>query len=82
MPTGSGKSTLFQHPYTLMREVRAMCGETNEDPSWIFDDASFEKMGALMHENSSRLLAFMMSSLRFSHKSTCTGDAACLIRMS
>ena len=26
--------------------------------SWIFDDASFEKMGALMHENGSRLLGF------------------------
>ena len=58
MHTGSGKSTLFRHLYTLMREVHAMCGDTNEDPSWIFDDASFEKMGALMHENTSQLQGF------------------------
>ena len=58
MPTGSGKSTLFRHIYTLMRSVRAQCGEGDEDPSWVFDDATFEKMGALMYDNSSRLLGF------------------------
>ena len=58
MPTGSGKSTLFRHLYLLLRAVRDQCGETDKDPSWIIDDASFEKMGALMHENGSRLLGF------------------------
>ena len=58
MPTGSGKSTLFRHIYLLLRAVRDQCGETDKDPSWIFDDASFEKMGALMHENGSCLLGF------------------------
>ena len=29
---------------------------STEDPTWILDDASFEKMGALMHSNASRLL--------------------------
>ena len=58
MPTGSGKSTLFRHVYSLMRSVRALCGEGDTDPSWVFDDATFEKMGALMYENSSRLLGF------------------------
>ncbi len=33
MPTGSGKSTLFRHLYTLIREIRTICGETDEDPS-------------------------------------------------
>ena len=28
----------------------------DEDPSWVFDDATFEKTGALIHENSGRLL--------------------------
>ena len=56
MPTGSGKSTIFRHLYSLIRAVRTKCGVHDEDPSWIFDDASFEKMGALMHENHSRLL--------------------------
>jgi len=35
-----------------------LAGITNDDPSWIMDDATFEKMGALMQENSSRLLGF------------------------
>ena len=56
MPTGSGKSTLFRHLYSLMRDVRAACNVTEKDPSWVFDDATFEKMGALMHSNSARLL--------------------------
>ena len=56
MPTGSGKSTLFGHLYSLLRDVRARCNVTEKDPSWVFDDATFEKMGAIMHENSGRLL--------------------------
>ena len=58
MPTGSGKSTLFRHLYSLIRDMRTMCGVTDNDPSWVFDDATFEKMGALMKENSCRLLGF------------------------
>lgn len=58
MPTGSGKSTLFRHLYDLLRCMRNLAGVTDGDPSWIMDDATFEKMGALMQENSSRLLGF------------------------
>ena len=58
MPTGSGKSTLFRHLYDLLQRTRTLAGITNNDPSWIMDDATFEKMGALMQENSSRLLGF------------------------
>ena len=58
MPTGSGKSTLFQHLYSMMQEIRVMCGVTDEEPTWVFDGATFEKMGALMNENSCRLLGF------------------------
>ena len=58
MPTGSGKSTLFRHLYSMMQEIRVMCGVTDEEPTWVFDDATFEKMGALMSENSCRLLGF------------------------
>lgn len=52
MPTGSGKSTLFHHLFTVLEEVRHMCGITEDDPTWLVDNASFEKMGALMYENS------------------------------
>lgn len=58
MPTGSGKSTLFRHIYNILLAVRSNCIQSDEDPSWVFDDASFEKMGALMHANSSRLFGF------------------------
>ena len=58
MPTGSGKSSLFHHLFSILQNVCSKCGVTDEDPSWIFDDASFEKMGALMNENSGRLLGF------------------------
>ena len=55
MPTGSGKSTLFRHLYSMMQEICVMCGVTDEEPTWVFDDATFEKM---MRENSCRLLGF------------------------
>lgn len=58
MPTGSGKSTVFRHLYSLMRAVRTKCGIADDDPTWIFDDGSMEKMGALMSDNSFRLLGF------------------------
>lgn len=56
MPTGSGKSTLFRHLYKILKEVRNISGVGDDDPSWVVDDASFEKMGVLMFENSARLL--------------------------
>ena len=42
MPTGSGKSTLFRHLYSLLREVRHIAGMSSDDPAWILDDATFE----------------------------------------
>ena len=58
MPTGSGKSTLFKHLIDLLEKIQQACMVTDDDPSWIFDDASFEKMGALMAANSCRLFGF------------------------
>lgn len=56
MPTGSGKSTLFRYLFNQLQQIRSLAGVSHEDPTWILDDASFEKMGALMHSNASRLL--------------------------
>lgn len=56
MPTGSGKSVLFKHIFSLLQVIRQKCGLSEKDPSWIFDDATLEKMGAMMHDNCSRLL--------------------------
>ena len=58
MPTSSGKSTLFRHLYSMMQEIRTICGVNDDEPTWAFDDASFEKMGALMSDNSCHLLIF------------------------
>ena len=58
MPMGSGKSTLFCHLYSILQAVCNKCDVHDTDPSWTFDDATFEKMGALMNDNSSRLLGF------------------------
>ena len=52
MPTGSGKSTLFRHLYSLLQRVREICGLDDHAPPWVVDDATFEKMGSLMNENS------------------------------
>ena len=60
MPTGSGKSTLYRHLYDLLRRMRTLARVTDGDPSWIMDDATFEKMGALMQENSSQLLGLYL----------------------
>ena len=54
----AGKSTIFRHIYNIIQSVRAELDVRDEDPSWTFDDASFEKMGALMNDNSCCLLGF------------------------
>jgi len=55
MSTGNGKSTLFRHLIDLLKEIRSECEVQDNDPSWMFDDGSLEKMGALMSDNSCRL---------------------------
>ena len=54
MSTRNGKSTLFRHLIDLLKKIRAQCEIEDNDPSWMFDDGSFEKMGALMSDNSCR----------------------------
>ena len=56
MQSGGGKSTLFRHVYKLIESIRSELDLKDTDPSWVFEDASFEKTGALMKENSCRLL--------------------------
>ena len=46
----------FAISFAVLEEVRCRCGITDADPTWLVDDASFEKMRALMYENSARLL--------------------------
>jgi len=56
MPTGSGKSSLYRHLLDVLKKVQQACQIGDENPSWMFDDGSFEKMGYLMSENGCRLL--------------------------
>ena len=77
MPTGSGKSTLFCHLFMILEEVHHKCGISELDPTWLVDDASFEKMGALMYENSARLLG-LYDELAAFLRSSFIEEAACL----
>ena len=55
MPTGSGKSSLCKYLKHLVDDAREKA-DANAGRSWFADDQSFEKMGALMDENNSKLL--------------------------
>lgn len=59
MPTGSGKTSLCKYLRKLVDDVWLMTRANTEPDSpnnWFSDDQSSEKMGALMHENNSKLL--------------------------
>lgn len=52
MPTGAGKSPLCSYIDTLLCDIKEKVG----GPCWQVGDATFEKMGELMHRNSNRIL--------------------------
>ena len=56
MPTGSGKSPLFKYLSKLLQLTCQKCGLDATKPGWLVEDATFEKMGDLMHENNGKLL--------------------------
>ena len=41
MQSGGGKSTLFRHIYKLIERIRSELHLKDNDPSWVFEDASF-----------------------------------------
>jgi len=56
MPSGTGKSLLSNYLQQILQKTRTQCcGKTPQVP-WTVDEASFEKMGALMAENNGKLL--------------------------
>ena len=58
MPTGSGKTPLFSYLTNLLKRVQLKCKEASSqgESVWLLDEASFEKMGAIMATNSNKLL--------------------------
>lgn len=54
MPTGNGKSPLYKYFLGLVRKTKAKMSK--EDSSWLLEEATFEKMGAMMSENDWKLL--------------------------
>ena len=52
MPTGSGKSPLCAYISKLLKRVHEKCGGRT---SWLVEDATFEKMGAIMADNGCRI---------------------------
>ena len=57
MPTGSGKTPLFNYLTGILQRVREKLKIPKMHPPWLLDEASFEKMGELMATNHSKLLA-------------------------
>lgn len=57
MPTGSGKTPLFTFLMSIVKRVRDKLGLSKQHSPWLLDEASFEKMGELMANNNSKLLA-------------------------
>ena len=56
MPTGSGKSPLFKYLLAILHKTRSKCGLSDRSPAWQLEETTFEKMGAMMAENHSKLL--------------------------
>lgn len=54
MPTGSGKTSLCKYLKRLVDKTHANIEE--DEHSWYLDDQSFEKMGAMMCDNYSKLM--------------------------
>lgn len=50
MPTGSGKSPLYKYLLGLLRKTRAAIGLDDASPHWLLEEATFEKMGAMMSD--------------------------------
>ncbi len=50
------KSALYKLILGLVHKARAWSGLGEESPPWLLEEATFEKMGALMAENHSKLL--------------------------
>ena len=71
MPTGSGKSSLFNFFLNLLRKVRERCNRKDIHPSWMVEESSFEKMGALRPTMMQSSWVCMMNSVLSSPKLTC-----------
>ena len=56
MPTGCGESSIFRYLLRILGLTRKQLKVLDGEPSWHLDEATFEKMGALMNENGGRLL--------------------------
>ena len=56
MPTGSGKTPLYGFLNSLIEKARSYSQVEDDSSTWRVDDASFEKLGAMMSENNCKLL--------------------------
>ena len=73
MPTGSGKSSLCRQLHKLVEDTRENLG-IESSPSWLADDQSLEKLGALMSDNNDRLLGLYDElAMFFSQMNICHG---------
>ena len=43
-------------PHSLLQDVQKKCNRKDIDPSWTVEEASFEKMGAMMADNDGKII--------------------------
>lgn len=56
MPTGCGKSSLHKYLRYLVEQAHDQCRQGDNEPLWLLDDQSFEKLGELMKANYGKIL--------------------------
>ena len=56
MPSGCGKSTLYKFLKKAVEKTRAKLQLNDSAPAWSAEEASMEKMGAMMSENGCKML--------------------------
>ena len=56
MPTGSGKTPLFNFLTSLLRKVERKDKNNEDAPIGLLDEATVKKMGAMMAANNNKLL--------------------------
>ena len=83
MQTGSGKTPLFSFLTSLLKKVQQKCNDISiqQESIWLLDEASFEKMGAIMSVNQCKVFGLYDELSTFCRKLMCIEAKDCLSHM-
>lgn len=56
MPSGCGKSTLYKFLKSILKSVRKELQLKDDSPQWTTEEATMEKMGAMMSDNDCKMI--------------------------